>query len=63
MTKLQVLNIFAHSGNFLRPDSMFFASFDRCRIAGLYTAIWDGSEVRACSTDIRSPDGADWPTD
>jgi hypothetical protein len=42
---------------------MFFATFDRCRIAGLYTAISDGSEVRACSTDIRSPDGADWPTD
>src|SRR6266567_3110298 len=42
---------------------MFFASFDRCRIAVPYTAISGGSEVRACSTGIRSPNGASSPTD
>jgi hypothetical protein len=41
----------------------FFASFDRCRIAVPYTAISDDSDARAYSTDIRTPDEDNWPTD
>jgi len=43
---------------------MFFATFDRCRIAVPCTAISDGSEVRAYSTDIRVETGpVGLPTD